>query len=93
VSSYELLSREFNLFPHDFGLIGRAFSKSPSLPPQQSGGDSERERKEGRPDRSGKKRIIVVACALGCIAGAVIGWPYKKKPRKLNGNNRQNKDA
>jgi hypothetical protein len=65
VSSYELLSREFNLFPHDFGLIGRAFSKSPSLPPQQSGGDSERERKEGRPDRSGKKRIIVVACALG----------------------------
>jgi len=85
--------RQFERFAHFAGLIVGPFSKPPSLQPQTNSRSGQNTSKDRRPSR---RRVppwrIILACLLGGCIGAIVSWPYKKKPRKFNRDNNKGKN-
>ncbi len=95
----ELLACKLDLLPGFPRLplgVGLCVPKSfASSPPQRDGRERQNNR-EYRNPRPGilPPSVVLIACGIGgcagCCAVAVICWPYKKKPRKFNRDNREN---
>lgn len=79
---------------HLSGLIVGSLGEFSSFPPHQNRGNRQNKGEKASP--SGRGNIpwhLAVLGAVGCAIGAGIGWPYKKKPRNLSGDNRTGSDS